>query len=239
MLRHGRGESGTTIVEIVVGLAVGTLLVAGILVLIEQAQKTYFHSSEVTDLQQNVRVAMDRMVHIIQAAGVNPVNKTWGGAAANNSAFTAIREAGRNCIRLYADLNGDGTVQAVDENVFFFWRSTSTPPRLEETRGTLGGQPDSGQTWVAASAGADELARDIVANPGNTDMFQYFTGADDVSPNTQLTPPAASTTTCASLSDLNRARVRRVVITLTGQATIGSDVVKKTIMSDARARNVP
>src|SRR6185503_20035108 len=157
-----RGQLGTTIVEIAVGLAVGALMVAGILLLVEQAQKSYMHSSEVTDLQQNVRVAMDRMVSIIQAAGVNPVNKTWGGAAPNNSAFTAFREAGRNCIRLYADLNGDGTVQAVDENVFFFWRSTSTPPRLEETRGTLGGQPDSGQTWVAASAGADELARDIV-----------------------------------------------------------------------------
>ena len=240
MLRHGRGESGTTIVEIVVGLAVGTLLVAGILILIEQAQKTYFHSSEVTDLQQNVRVAMDRMVHIIQAAGVNPVNKTWGGATPNKVGFTAFREAGRNCIRLYADLNGDGNVQSNDENVFFFWPTTpATGAPLRETRGTLGGQPDAGQVWVAVSTGAEELARDIVANPGGTDMFQYFTGPDDVSPNTQLTPPALSTTNCASLSDANRERVRRVVITLTGRATIGSDVVTKTITSDARARNVP
>jgi hypothetical protein len=70
-------------------------------------------------------------------------------------------------------------------------------------------------------------------------MFQYFTGPDDASPNTQLTPPAVSTTTCSSLSDVNRARVRRVVITVTGQATIGSEILKKTLVSDARGRNVP
>jgi hypothetical protein len=229
-----------TIVEIAVGLAVGTLLVAGILTLIEQSQKAYMHSSEVTDLQQNVRVAMDRMVHIIQAAGVNPANKPYGGASPNNSAFTAFREAGRNCIRLYADLNGDGLVTGTDENVYFFWPTTpTTGAPLRETRGTVGGQVDSGQPWVTTAAGAEELARDIVPNPGGTDMFRYFTGPDDASPNTQLTPPTLSTTTCASLSNVNRERVRRVVITITGRAVIGGVAVTKTITSDARGRNVP
>jgi hypothetical protein len=242
MRRHGRGESGTTIVEIAVGLAVGALLVAGILVLVEQAQKGYIHSSEVTDLQQNVRVSMDRMVRIIQAAGVNPLNLQWGGATANDVAFTAFREAGRNCIRVYADLNGDGFVTGTDENVYFHWPTTpSTGAPLRETRGTVGGQPDAGQAWVAVSTGAEELARDIVANPAGVDMFRYFTGINDPlgAPNTELTPPALSTTTCASLSDAQRARVARVLITVTGQATIGGEILKKTVTSDARPRNVP
>ena len=167
MRRHGRGESGTTIVEVAVGLAVGALLVAGILVLVEQAQKSYMHTSEVTDLQQNVRVSMDRMVRIIQAAGVNPLNLPWGGATPNNVAFTAFREAGRNCIRVYADLNGDGDVQDAEENVYFHWPTTpATGAPIRETRGTVAGQPDAGQAWVAVSTGAEELARDIVANPG-------------------------------------------------------------------------
>jgi hypothetical protein len=240
MRRHARGQVGTTIVEIAVGLAVGTLLVAGILTLVEQSQKAYMHSSEVTDLQQNVRVAMDRMTHIIQAAGVNPQNKPWGGASNNDSAFTAFREAGRNCIRLYADLNGDGLVTGTDENVYFFWPTTpTTGAPIRETRGTVSGQADAGQSWVTTAAGAEELARDVVPNPGGTEMFQYFTGPDDASPNTLLTPPALSTTSCASLSDANRRRVRRVVITITGRATIGGEVVTKTITSDARGRNVP
>jgi hypothetical protein len=183
---------------------------------------------------------MDRMTHIIQAAGVNPQNETWGGASSNDSAFTAFREAGANCIRLYADLNGDGLVTGTDENVYFFWPTTpTTGAPIRETRGTVSGQADAGQSWVTTATGAEELARDVVPNPGGTAMFQYFTGPDDASPNTQLSPPAVSTTTCASLSDANRRRVRRVVITITGQATIGGDVLTKTITSDARGRNVP
>ena len=242
MRRHSRGESGTTIVEVAVGLAVGALLVAGILVLVEQAQNGYMHSSEVTDLQQNVRVSMDRMVRIVQAAGLNPLNRQWGGATANDPAFTAFREAGRNCVRVYADLNGDGDVQDSEENVYFHWPTTpATGSPLRETRGTAAGQPDAGQVWVGGSTGAEELARDIVANPGGVDMFQYFTGPNDPLglPNTQLVPPGLSTTTCATLTDAQRARVARVVITVTGRATIGGEVLTKTVTSDARARNVP
>jgi Tfp pilus assembly protein PilW len=237
-----------TIVEIAVGLAVGALMVAGILVLIEQSQKAYMHSSEVTDLQQNVRVSIDRIVRVIQAGGVNPLNRQWGGATANDVAFTAFREAGRNCLRVYADLNGDGFVTGVDENVYFHWPTTpATGSPLRETRGTAAGQPDAGQPWVTLATGPDELARDIVANPPSlplplsTDMFRYFTGINDPlgAPNTELAPPALSTTACASLTDAQRARVARVVVTVTGQATIAGVVLKKTVTSDARARNVP
>ena len=89
MGRHATHDLGTTLVEVAVGLAVGSLLVAAILILMGQTQKGYMHSSEVTDLQQNLRVAMDRMVRVIQAAGVNPWKKAWGGAVVNNPAFTA------------------------------------------------------------------------------------------------------------------------------------------------------
>ena len=187
------------------GLAVGAVLVAGILDLIEQSQKAYMHSSEVTDLQQNVRVAMDRVVRIIQAAGVNPMNKPWGGATTNDPAFTAFREAGRNCIRLYADLNGDGivTTTAFDENVFFFWPGDGDGAALSETRGTVGGQPDARRgvgrryrrpptSWRATSWPTPAAPTCSSTSPGPNDAR---------GPNTQLTPPASSTTTCASLSD--------------------------------------
>jgi Tfp pilus assembly protein PilW len=239
MRQHATHDVGTTLVEVAVGLAVGSLLVAAILILMGQAQKGYMHSSEVTDLQQNLRVAMDRMVRVIQAAGVNPLNKAWGGAAVNNPAFTAFREAGRNCIRVYADLDGDGTVQQADENVYFHW-STTAGAALRETRGPSSGI-DTGTVWVGATSGPDELARDIVVNPNGVDMFQYFTGVNDPldAPNTQLMPPAANPATCTSLTATQRERIARVVITLTGRATIGGETVTKTLTSVARARNVP
>ena len=165
------------------------------------------------------------------------------GPTANDVAFTAFREAGRNCIRVYADLNGDGFVTGTDENVYFHWPTTpSTGSPLRETRGTVGGQPDAGQAWVTVVAGAEELARDIVANPA-VEWTCSGTSRESTTrwerPTTQLTPPALSTTACASLSDAQRARVARVVITVTGRATIGGEVLTKTVTSDARARNVP
>jgi Tfp pilus assembly protein PilW len=232
-------QAGLTMVELVVGMAVGVIVVMGILVLVEQAQRAYFHSSEATDLQQNVRVGMDRMVRVIQAAGVNPRNQAWGGTTKNDPAFTAFREAGQNCVRVYADLDGDGTVQQTDENVYFHWAGGGAA--LTEERGTSGGRPDSGQTWVSGGSGDQELARDIVANPGGTAMFRYFTGVNDPlgAPNTELVPPGPSASSCSSLSDGDRQRISRVVITLTGQARVGLDSFTKTITSDVRARNVP
>ncbi len=243
MRRHGRGESGTTVVEVAVGLAVGAVLVAGILTLVEQAQKAYMHSAEATDLQQNVRVAMDRVSRLIQAAGVNPLNQPWGGATANDPAFTAFREAGRNCIRLYADLNGDGNLNVgadpleADENVYYHW-STSTGEALFEQRGTNAGQPDAGATWVAPGPAAQKLADGLA---GGQTIFRYFTGPNDPggNPGEELLPPAISTTVCATLSATDRARISRVVVTLTGEATVGGQTMKKTLTSNARARNVP
>jgi hypothetical protein len=201
---------------------------------------------------------MDRVTRAIQAAGVNPRNLPLGGATPNLTAFTAFREAGRNCIRIYADLNGDGDLNVggdpdeSDENLYFFWPTTSPSPLLEQ-RGTLGGQPDAGTAWVANGGAAQELARDIVTNPAlppapnSTAMFRYFTGINDPlgAPNTELIPPAASTTTCATLNAASRERIARVVVTLTGRATIGRagsssfEVMNKTLTSDARPRNVP
>ena len=237
---HATGDSGTTLVEVAVGLAVGSLLVAGILVLVGQAQKSYMHSSEVTDLQQNVRVAMDRVVRVIQAAGVNPRNKPWGGGAGpNNPAFTAFREAGRNCIRVYADLDGDGTVQQAGGERLLPLVDDGRRPSQGDAR-SLGGI-DGGTVWVGATSGPDDLARDIVANPGGVAMFQYFTGVNDPlgAPNTQLTPPGANAATCASLTAAERERISRVVITLTGRATVGGETLTKTLTSVARPRNVP
>ncbi len=245
MLRHGKGESGATIMEVVVGLAVGALLVAGILTLVEQAQKTYMHSSEAADLQQNVRVGMDRVTRLIQAAGVNPRNETWGGATANDPAFTAFREAGRNCIRLYADLNGDQDLNVDDagddeaeENVYFHW-STTAGEALMEQRGTNGAQPDAGAWWVATGPAAEKLADGLV---GSGTIFRYFSGPNDPegAPGTELVPPPPDTSfACASLTPTDRARISRVEITLTGRATIGNQTLTKTLLSEARARNVP
>jgi hypothetical protein len=77
---------------------------------------------------------------------------------------------------------------------------------------------------------------------GGATIFRYFTGPNDPggAPGTELVPPAASTTYgCATLTDAQRSRISRVVITMTGRATVGNQTLTKTLTSDARARNVP
>ena len=238
-LRHERSdERGMTLLELMIGLFLGGVLMVGVLNLWQQAQLAYMHGAEAADLQQNLRVGMDRMVRIIQAAGVNPKNRKYAGISPDDAAFTAFRFAGRNCLRLYADLDGVNNVQGTDENVNFRWTGTALDPLLQEA----GGGPDTGVadppgTFVAGvSTGNQELALNIVANPGGVDIFQYFTGPSDATPNTQLLPPAG---VCANMTDVNRTRIGRIVITLTGQATVAGQTFKKTLVSEARPRNAP
>ena len=98
-----------------VGLAVGTLLVGGILVLIEQSQKGYMHSSEVTDLQQNLRVAMDRMVRIIQTAGVNPRQPRGAGDLEQRPGLHGVPRGGHELHPPLRRPDGDGDVQDADD----------------------------------------------------------------------------------------------------------------------------
>lgn len=237
-MREGHGhaagpEHGTTLIELAIGLFAGAVLVIGVLILWQQSQEAYLQGAEAANLQQNLRVGMERMVRVIQAAGVNPKNRTYAGASANDPAFTAFREAGTRCLRLYADLNSDGDVADTDENLYFTWSGTANSPLTQES----GGGPDAGQPYVAASTGAQELALGIIPNPGGTAMFQYFTGLNDaVAPNILL-PPGGGV--CGNLTDANRARIGRVVVTLTGQGTVGGQTFTKALVSEARPRNVP
>ena len=101
------------------------------------------------------------------------------------------------------------------------------------------GGSDNGQIWVSPPNPPEVIAVDIVANPGNTPIFQYFTGPNDaVSPNTLL--PVTPATPCSNvMTDADRARIGRIVITLTAEGRVGSQVFRRTLRSDARPRNVP
>jgi type II secretory pathway component PulJ len=223
--------------ELVVALVVVGLIITGVMVLMEQSQKAYIHGAEAADLQQGLRVAMDRMVRVIQAAGVNPQNEQWGGLAPNDPAFVAFRGAGTSCLRVYADLNGDGDVADTDENIAFSWSGTNGAALTQEA-GVSGSGPDAGQWWVSGGTGAEELTTGLVANPGGTAMFRYFTSpADAAGGDVELVPSSGSD--CTGLSDVNRARVGRIVITLTARATIANETFTKTLVSEVRPRNVP
>jgi prepilin-type N-terminal cleavage/methylation domain-containing protein len=228
------GAQGVTLVELMVALALSAMLLAAVLAIWGQTQQAYLQGSEAADVQQQVRLAMDQVVRAIQGAGANPRNQTYAGGTANDPAFVAFRQAGPNCLRIYTDLDGDGLVTGPRENLHFNW--TGSPGPLTEE---AGGGPDGGQPWVTGVGTTQEVALDIADNPGGTPMFQYFTGPNDPTPNVQL-PTPANTFPCANtMADAQRARIGRVVITMTARGTLGGQAITRTLVSEARPRNVP
>ncbi len=224
-----RRQQGFTLVELLIAMALGGALIVGILAVWQSSQQAYLWGAEAAEVQQNLRVAMDQMVRTIQHAGLNPTNQIWGGATQNDPAFVAFRGAGTSCLRLYADLDGNNVVSGANENVVF--NLSGTDLMRQE-----GGGPDAGQPWVGPAGVAEPVALKIVANPGGVPIFQYFSGPNAVPPNSAL---AAGGAACASMGNANRTQIGRVVITLTVQGTVLGQTFTKTLISEARARNVP
>jgi prepilin-type N-terminal cleavage/methylation domain-containing protein len=229
-----RDERGVTLIELMVSLALTAMVVGAVVTLWAQSQQAYMQGTEAADTQQRVRLAMDQLVRAIQQTGANPRNQAFAGALNNDAAFVAFREVGPTCLRLYSDLDGDGNVLGAQENLSIDWAGGGQPVKIES-----GGGPDNGLPFVAPPAGQLELAENIVPNPGNIPMFQYFTGPNDVNPNVQLVLPAGIIPCGNTMVEADRRRIGRVLITLTAEGRVGNEIVKRTLVSEARPRNVP
>jgi Tfp pilus assembly protein PilW len=219
--------------ELMIAMALSAMMIAAVMAIWGQTQQAYQEGSEAADVQQQVRLAMDQVVRAIQQAGANPTNQTYAGALSNDPAFVGFRSAGPNCVRLYSDLNGDGLVTGARENLDYNW-TASPGPMVEST----GGGPDAGQPYVVGAATSGEIALDLTDNPGGAPMFQYFTGPNDATPGVQLATPANTFPCANTMTDANRARIGRVVVTMTARGTIGGQTITRTLVSEARPRNL-
>lgn len=68
-----KGTRGVTLIELLVVLAIATILVAGLYRTFVGQQKTYTVQEQVVDMQQNARIAMNRMIQEIRQAGFGKV----------------------------------------------------------------------------------------------------------------------------------------------------------------------
>lgn len=72
-LRSAKGiyqsQSGVTLVELMIGLAVGSLVVAAAFSTLTMSQKAYRANEQVVDMQQNVRMAMELLSRDVKLAG--------------------------------------------------------------------------------------------------------------------------------------------------------------------------
>jgi type IV pilus assembly protein PilW len=96
-------ERGFTIIELVVGLAIGLILLGVAVKIFLVQQRSYSVQEQLSEMQQNIRAAMDMIVRETKMAGYNPTGATFDGIE---------YDATKTQLRILADLNGDGTTTA-------------------------------------------------------------------------------------------------------------------------------
>jgi len=80
-------SSGVTLIEILIALAISSILIAGIYNSFIFQQRTYATQDQVTEMQQNARVAIHRMIREIRMAGFGGKNENNAG---NNDIITVF-----------------------------------------------------------------------------------------------------------------------------------------------------
>ena len=73
-------SKGVTLIELLIALVISAILIAGIYRTFIHQQKTYATQEQVADMQQTVRVAINRMVREIRMAGFGGKNENTNGS---------------------------------------------------------------------------------------------------------------------------------------------------------------
>ncbi|MEE8398738.1 MAG: hypothetical protein V3S89_07015 [Desulfobacterales bacterium] len=105
-------NKGTTLVEIVVTLAVTTMMMTVVSKTFLLQKKTYSVQGQITQMVQTARSTMDFMRGEIKMAGYNPADAAFDGVVYDASQLT-----------FYADLNGDGDTSDADEMITYVYDS--------------------------------------------------------------------------------------------------------------------
>jgi Tfp pilus assembly protein PilW len=168
--RQTYGDSGATLVEVLLTLIVIIMITGGIYSLFSQSQRISSGQTSFLDMHQNARNAMDLMAREIMMAGCdfsNPDNLLMR--------VPPVLEPSPTGIRVLADVNQDGDTDDENEDIRFAWN----PDTGEITRDSGSGETvisdhvtafalsyDHGATTISSSASADDTTLHVVSTAG-------------------------------------------------------------------------
>ena len=249
-------DRGLSLTEMVVTLALFGMVMAGVVTLWGKAQEAYFVGSEMAEVEQNVRAAIDFMVREIRAAGrdVTVCTFDYGVAAGGDpgDCTDAKREACRcringgtppcpsspyntcanvfaipadeataTTIRIVADRNEDGVIDATgDENVKYAL-STASPPC-----------PTGVTQCITRQIGATTTAMVAVDINGFQLTYYPVPGYGPCSPVQDPCPAFGPT-----LTQLDADRIGRIEIRVTAGQTFAGQLINRTLVTDVMLRN--
>lgn len=208
LTRSSIGPKGFTLVELLVAMALGSIVMAAIYAIFIKSNRSYVIQDQVVSAQQNVRAAMEVMVHEVRMAGYIPeANKSGadnipadvaagvGSAGAwRDGTDEQIEEAAATAITFEADLNADDKT----ETIRYALSGTNMTRESWEWD-----PPSTGTgTWLPQTSGAVVLAENIT---GFTLTYTFADGDTGIPSNTDA-------------DDTNdREHVRGVTIVITGR----------------------
>jgi type IV pilus assembly protein PilW len=122
-------QNGFTLIEMLIALAIGSLLLASLYNFYLGQKKAYAIREQVSEMQQNARAGMELMVREIRMARYNPTRAPGVG----------IIEAGPHAIRITMDLNGDGDVTDENEDITYSLYDSGSDGDVDLGRKPAGG----------------------------------------------------------------------------------------------------
>jgi prepilin-type N-terminal cleavage/methylation domain-containing protein len=222
--RLRRGQSGFTLIELMIAAAVMGLVMAGLLGLLTAGQGAYSRGSNTIDAQQNVRVVLERIAKDIREAGYHPRPPDTSPATCPPGAGGLYPTGGATdspCWSFYPIINQSGTGFTLQ----FDWNGDgviTTPAKVNDPFQCPAGAACRGERVIYALAGQN-LTRQEVGVDGTAQVLA--TGITSLA----FTYLQADNTAAPSL-DL----IRSVGILIT--AKIGSGGASATMADQIRLR---
>src|SRR3972149_1913084 len=223
----GRSEAGFSLVEVLTATAISGVVLLALYLLYDVNQVTFVKGEQQADLQQNARIAVDRIVRELRLGGLSREEPP----VIPPVCPTAIQSATATSIRFIADVDSDGTTERVEytRDPACTPNCINDPPKIRRERWS----PPAGPTctsWLLAG-GAQSFAERVT-----TLRFTYYDAN-----NTCLGGAAAPDCPAppAAVPGGSLGNIRRISVTITTQdAQTGSKAQPFTLRAEVRPRNL-
>lgn len=214
-------EAGFSLAEVVTATAISAVVLLALYLLYDVNQVTFLRGEQQADLQQNARIALDRIVRELRLAG----SERQTPLVIPASCATAIQSATATSINFIANINENDTTERVE----YTYDNAANPPKINREQWPSFTGPTCG-TW-STSGGAQPFAERVT-----TLAFTYYDAS-----NTCLGGAAAPDCPAppASVPGGSLGNIRRISVTITTRdAQTGSKAQPFTLRAEVRPRNL-